>query len=267
MAFETDGINARLERAKESIIMLTAETEAILGCGGDGRMASNHLDREQSVQGVGQPDARVLPPRLGVLAGESIYLVRSALNHLACQLVIAAGGKPGHHTAFPIFGADPAFSESSLARYNRCVEGMSDATKDRIKRMQPYHRYGRLNENVLWILDDMSCTDQNEALALGISTHRRQHFLTFTPDNPRRSASKNGRVSNTAEAAATNGMEEEDDGSAAYVSFARFGTLTDAPVTGCLWLLWNTARGICTSFAEEYRRTSPCSVPAACETR
>jgi hypothetical protein len=242
-AVETDGIDARLERAKENIITLTGEMNAILESGGEG----------------------VLPPRLGVLAGESIYLVRSALDQLAWQLVIAAGGTPGRHTAFPIFGSDPVCSEESLARYNQCVEGMSEAAKDRIKRMQPYHRYGRLNENVLWILDDMSSTDQRQGLALGISTQRRQDFLPFTPDKPpktRRSASKDGRASGTVRAAATN-RTNADGEVAAYVSFARFGTLSDAPVTVCLWLLWNTTRGICASFAEEYLRTSPCSGPAA----
>jgi hypothetical protein len=42
---------------------------------------------------------------------------------------------------------------------------MSDSAKVRIERLQPYHRHGLRKQNVLWILNDLSSTDQHTALA------------------------------------------------------------------------------------------------------
>jgi hypothetical protein len=208
MVFEIDGIDARLERAKENIINLTGEITAFLRGVCDGIVVSA---------------APPIPSRLGAWAGESIYLMRSALDHLAWQLVIAAGGEPGQRTAFPVFALDPARNEESLATYDGCVEGMSDTAKVRIQKLQPYHRHGRRKQNVLWILDDLSSTDQHTGLALRFNTYRQQQISTS---------------------------------SAPYLSFARFGKLTDVAVVDGLWLLWHATNGICASFAVEL--TGPC---------
>jgi hypothetical protein len=209
MVFEIDGIDARLERAKENIINLTAEISAFL---------------RGVCDGIVRSDEPPIPSRLGAWAGESIYLMRSALDHLAWQLVIAAGGEPGQRTAFPVFALDPARHEESLAKYDGCVEGMSDTAKVRIQRLQPYHRHGRRKQNVLWILDDLSSTDQHTGLALRFNTCRQQQIPTS---------------------------------SASYLSFARFGKLTDVAVVDGLWLLWHATNGICASFAVELTGPSP----------
>ncbi len=44
-----------------------------------------------------------LPPHWGVIIGETVHNLRSALDHLAWQLVLANGGKPNRATEFPIF--------------------------------------------------------------------------------------------------------------------------------------------------------------------
>lgn len=108
MVFEIDGIDARLERAKENIINLTGEISAFLRGVCDGLVASE------------EPP---IPSRLGAWAGESIYLMRSALDHLAWQLVIAAGGEPGPRTAFPVFALDPARNEVERYAERRLFNG------------------------------------------------------------------------------------------------------------------------------------------------
>jgi hypothetical protein len=219
MVSEIDGIDARLDRAKENILNLTGEISAVLRRGGDGIVTPADFDRhEASVQ----PGNATIPSRLGALVGESIYLMRSALDHLAWHLVKAAGGEPGPRTAFPVFALDPARHAESLATYQGCVEGMSDTAKDRIERLQPYHRHGRRQQNVLWILDDLSRTDRHTAVAL--------------------------RISISAGAA---GASDEKDQGTTYLSFARFGKLTDVAVADGLWLLWHATRGIYASFAAE----------------
>jgi hypothetical protein len=244
MVFEIDGIDARLERAKENIINLAAEISAFLRGVCD------------EIAGSDEPP---IPSRLGAWAGESIYLMRSALDHLAWQLVIAAGGEPGQRTAFPVFALDPARNEESLAKYDGCVEGMSDTAKVRVQRLQPYHRHGRRKQNVLWILDDLSSTDQHTGLVLRFNTYRQRPIPTFSADETQKAsrfADDEGTISITASAAATTGMKEDGEGTA-YLSFARFGKLTDVAVVDGLWLLWHATNGICASFAVELTGPSP----------
>jgi hypothetical protein len=147
--------------------------------------------------------------------------MRSALDHLAWHLVVAGGGEPGPRTAFPVFALDPARNEGALAAYRACVEGMSDTAKARIEKLQPYHRHGRRKQNVLWILDDLSSTDQHTGLVLRIA------------------------------GAATIDGTKKDGEDTPYLSFARFGKLTDVAVADGLWLLWHATHGIYASFAEE----------------
>jgi hypothetical protein len=222
MVCRIDDVDARWERAKENIVNLTAEISALLQGACDGIVLPNDVDHSgQSVQGALPPGEPAIPSRFGALAGESIYLMRSALDHLAWHLVIAGGGEPGPRTAFPVFALDPARNEESLAAYRECVEGMSDTAKVRIEKLQPYHRHGRRNQNVLWILDDLSSTDQHTGLVLRITG-----------------------------AATTHGMKRDGEDTAS-LSFAKFGKLTDVALVDGLWLLWHATHGIYASFAEE----------------
>jgi hypothetical protein len=113
MGVGIDDVDARLERAKENITNLASEIKELLqdGC-----------------------DERAIPARFTALAGESIYLMRSALDHVAWHLVMAAGGEPGPRTAFPVFALDPARNAESLVTYAACVAGKErDSAKVRIR--------------------------------------------------------------------------------------------------------------------------------------
>jgi len=107
---------------------------------------------------------------------------------------------------------------------------------------------------VLWILDDLSHTDQHMALALRINTYRQQRLRTIDANETLKvnqyADGEGTMISIAASAAATQGMNEDAEGTA-YLSFARFGKLTDVAVTDGLWLLWHATHGIYASFAEE----------------
>ena len=248
MVSEIDGIDARLDRAKENIINLTDEISAFLRKGGDGIVTPADFDHDEPPV---QPREPRIPSRLGALVGESIYLMRSALDHLAWHLVEAAGGGPGPRTAFPVFALDPARHAESLATYQGCVEGMSDTAKHRIEKLQPYHRHGGWQQNVLWILDDLSRTDRHTALALRIGTYKDQYLRTFRADETlkgSRFAHAEDTISISGGAAAAN---DKTDQGTTYVSFAKFGKLTDVAAPDGLYLLWHATRGIYASFAVE----------------
>jgi hypothetical protein len=259
MVFENDGIGARLERARENIINLTSEISAFLPEVRNGIVAPDDVDRNaQAVQNVLQPSEPAIPSRLGALAGEIIYLMRSALDHLAWHLVIAAGCEPGPRTAFPVFALDPSRNEKSLATYQGCVEGMSDTAKSRMERLQPYRRHGRLKQNALWILDDMRSTDQRTGLTLRLNTYRQQQIPSFSADKTvkvSQFAHKEGKAG--IGEVATAGMKREDEDTP-YLCFARFGKLTEVSVVDGLWLLWHATNGICASFAGELTAPPSC---------
>ena len=52
-------------------------------------------------------DPPALDPRWSAIIGDCVHNLRSALDHLACQLVIAHGGDPNRATNFPILDKPP----------------------------------------------------------------------------------------------------------------------------------------------------------------
>lgn len=52
------------------------------------------------------------PPWWSTIIGDIVHNLRSALDHLAYQLVLANGHKPGGKTGYPIFSEDPFGSKA-----------------------------------------------------------------------------------------------------------------------------------------------------------
>jgi hypothetical protein len=56
------------------------------------------------------------PPTLSVIVGDVLHNLRSALDHLAWELVKRAGGKPGRHTYFPICDTEKWWLQETVHR-------------------------------------------------------------------------------------------------------------------------------------------------------
>jgi len=82
---------------------------------------------------VRQPERRV-PLRLGLIAGDAIHCLRSALDHLAWQLAVIGDG-PDRNTQFPLI--------DNLNEYrrleHRLLHGIAQGHRTRIEALQPYH--------------------------------------------------------------------------------------------------------------------------------
>ena len=74
------------------------------------------------------------PLQLGLIAGDVIHYLRSALDHLAYQLVLVNGQFPLRQTCFPIFDDHAKYKTMDL----RKVKGMSQAAIDAIDAAKPY---------------------------------------------------------------------------------------------------------------------------------
>lgn len=119
------------------------------------------------------------PPMLGVLIGDWLPNVRSALDHIAWQL---AGSNPPPRTEFPIF-LDPRkyhavtkkgvpTSGSGLDK----VRGLGPGPQAAIESLQPYHRGHAPSWHPLWILHELSNFDKHRTLHVAAATLESSSF-------------------------------------------------------------------------------------------
>ena len=79
-----------------------------------------------------------IPWRFSIITGETLYHLRSSLDHLVWQLVIREGKvSPGGQHQFPIYNQRPA-TKKGIAIFEGKIEGVPVAAKAAIERLQPY---------------------------------------------------------------------------------------------------------------------------------
>jgi hypothetical protein len=123
-----DGVRAKLTRATETLVTLDDEIGFYLDSG------PVDVRREVTSDGVNMFCLAVTaspPARLSVLAGEVVHQMRSALDHIAHDLVRSAGNEPTRQTAFPIHAKKP--SRVSIAG------GVTPEVLALVDAVQPYH--------------------------------------------------------------------------------------------------------------------------------
>lgn len=117
------------------------------------------------------------PPEWSPVIGDIVHNMRSALDHLAWQLVIRNGCKPFGKTRFPIFSRDPfdrsLYSKTkhwknALNRWQTQTEGMHPRDIAFLKDLQPYQRMDDATPHPLDWLKEFSNWDK----------HRELHFAT-----------------------------------------------------------------------------------------
>lgn len=77
------------------------------------------------------------PPRLGVLMGEFVHDLRSALDHLVWQLALTRVAEPCARLQFPIYTARPRSGWKRVAADR--LQDVPGAAVKMIERLQPYH--------------------------------------------------------------------------------------------------------------------------------
>jgi hypothetical protein len=103
-----------------------------------------------------------------LIIGDCLQNMRAALDHLAWQLVLAAGNSPDTGTAFPIFIDDP-FAPGASKRlrngFERNTRDMPSEAITRIKRLQPYNAEDP-ELDPLWILHDYARIDRHQTISV-----------------------------------------------------------------------------------------------------
>jgi hypothetical protein len=179
-----DGVRLKIDRAKKHLdefhVAWKAHTEI-----------STHVTLDSVEE---QPEGRRctlsitsgnLSPDLGLPVGDAVHCLRSALDHLMCQLAIAAGDPTAcDSTQFPIFAEDiPKYRQ----RMKGWIKHTSLAAQTEIEALQPYQRRPMDPfSDPLWILSGLDNIDKHRLL-LVTSAHFRKMLFAFAIDGEWRS--------------------------------------------------------------------------------
>jgi len=150
------GIRAKIERAEKHILDLNLAIESFLKS--DPYRAVGYDDLESGERVVKFRIVDQPPPPLLAILGDAIHCLRSSLDHLACQLVDAVGGKITNETAFPIAHSVEEFES---ARNLGKIKGADPCTIDLIKKIEPY-KGGK--GDIFWRLHMLDITDKHRLL-------------------------------------------------------------------------------------------------------
>lgn len=151
------GVRAKIERAKKHVRDLDVAIRAFTDRN-PGRECV--VSQPQSDTAYTLHCVRLLTPigsDIPVIAGDAVHNLRSALDHLAWQLVEANGQTPGRHTYFPL--CDQA-QKYRAPETERKIEGISAPAKQVIEAAQPY----QAGYDLLGTLHEMNNWDKHRLL-------------------------------------------------------------------------------------------------------
>jgi hypothetical protein len=106
--------------------------------------------------------------RLGLIIGDCVQNVRSALDHLACRLVEANGGTVDDRTQFPILGKHRTDKQGHQV-LPTISGGVNPSVLALVGALQPYQRGNDTPNHPLSILKYLSNTDKHRFLHLAVA--------------------------------------------------------------------------------------------------
>ena len=165
------GIRAKIDRAMEHLLKLNEELHRYLDLDPIALVRQIQPDGETSaiaVQLTTQP-----PVLLSVLVGEIAHQLRSAVDHIAYGLVLAAGNTPTTRTSFPVCKSRP----NRLAVHG----GVSNEALSRIDELQPYQQDDP-TAHPLYVLNELWNVDKHRTLHLTALMLTNTQVFLGTPD-------------------------------------------------------------------------------------
>jgi len=151
----------KIARAHESINNLDAEIAQFLKDTEPTVLIGDDQKTGEKTIGV---EGRIVPPlRFAVIAGEIIHHLRSSLDHLLYDLIIANANLPTTKTEFPIFVTHNDY----VARQAPKVQGVAPAAKALIESLQPFQKgHPAALNHPLWIVHQLDITDKHRLLVV-----------------------------------------------------------------------------------------------------
>lgn len=156
-------ITLKIERAKKHIVDLNQAIQVF------------HDSRPYEVATKRDPETRRLlyymskaepiPIDIALIASDALYGIRSALDHLTYQLMLAAGGAPTAECNFPIF--------NNASQYKTRLNGMEKTLgKNAIKVLSEVEAYKGGKGHELWVLNRLHNSDKHRILLTAGSSYK-----------------------------------------------------------------------------------------------
>jgi hypothetical protein len=122
-----------------------------------------------------------IPIRLALLAGDVVHNARSALDHIAYQLVRLDGGKPDERTATPLRSFEPKKGRS-LDSYEAALNGIADKRAlTFIASLQPYKPPKTVEREDLALLHELDIIDKHRLIRPGVAHMVEAHGKSVIP--------------------------------------------------------------------------------------
>jgi hypothetical protein len=158
-----DGVRAKIRRAEHHVDEFkSALFKSIGDC--PVRVEVRHTEELPEGRRV-TGDITVPPPlpALGVYLGDAVHNLRSALDHLVCQLAVAAGNDGAcASTQFPIFAED---NRDTRKRIDQWTKHVRPSARSAIQALQPYQRRPtEPTSDPLWLLSVLDNIDKHRVL-------------------------------------------------------------------------------------------------------
>jgi hypothetical protein len=153
----------RLERACDHLQRLEAKSRGWLKP--HPYRVYGELDAEQRNKLIKVEVLRNPPAELGLIIGEFLHNMRSALDNLVYDLARSHRGDPlskniAGGSQFPIFKDRDQFLGKGMDQ----IRGIAPAAKTIIEGLQPYHRGEKFAYHRLWMLRELSNADKHRLL-------------------------------------------------------------------------------------------------------
>jgi hypothetical protein len=158
MAHRLDGVRLKLVRAEQHL-------DAIAKAFKPYRYGTFQVRAKNDPQFGGRVFTIHLPhPGLTTspVIGDCVHNIRSALDYIVSQFVLAAGGTPTHQ-GFPICDTLKSFKEH--VRTKR-LDGVPDKARAIIEGLQPYNGQRDCHLHPLWILSELANVDKHRFLTV-----------------------------------------------------------------------------------------------------
>ena len=156
-------IAVKVDRAQEHLASLSAEVRLYLDSKPYAVSAKRHPESGRLIYFVA--GVRPTPPKLSALLGDTIHNLRSALDHLAYQIVwVGIGKSPSSHVYFPIADDRAKY----LEQRRRQLKGATPAAISTIDSLSPY----KGGNDELWQLHKLNNVDKHRVLITAGSAFR-----------------------------------------------------------------------------------------------
>jgi hypothetical protein len=105
-----------------------------------------------------------IPARFGLIVGDCIQNLRSSLDYLVWELVLAANNQPTKDNMFPVCSTSEAFKQA-VSKRNR-LKGIHPDAITEIDRLQPYHLGKDWEKSVIAVIDHIANVNKHRRVPL-----------------------------------------------------------------------------------------------------